>query len=868
MSNDFLKLNVVESLKQNNLNNIIYKNENYHLLNHNIQNLKDILEFLNYNKEQIMIVNGFMNCGKTCLTNFVIDNLLNDYIISFNINFNGLNHIDDIYIQIYNSLIRYYYKNKIKIEKSSIKEFSQKILKYILDIKQPIIFVFDFDENNNDKIIKDLIIFIKELITKYPNKHSLKIIINSLSFNFDLLNELQLEYINSIIRPYNLEEIKYELFNVNDSSQQAFYDSNCNLKDCEYFYKTTRGHYLYIELIKILEQNYGILVNDFLNQYKNQKLYILDFIISKIMNNYYSKFRDFFIFLTLNKLQNPIKFLYDNKFINKENLNLLLVNKIIKKDKDIVYIKSYVKKYILNNISDEYKINVTKLLLNIYKNQLELPPLKRELKVSRASLYHEIEYHDNFLNKFQEKINIRDKHIAITSISYTKSQGIITTDNIINKKNKKNLNIKIANLNKNISQNKLSPLALSKEEQLLLTSSFDTPIDEKTNFIEQKEKENGIEQKIITETENENKNENENENLDNNQIESLFKRALDYETNLEYYKAIDIYHLILDKDIKEEDKKLIYTFTKLGMLYQKLSNYKKALNSYKKGLAICIKKNETIKACYIYYQIAKIYKATFKNDLAKEIYEKILDDKKIILPNDLKIQITNDYVEIIKEPNSVIEILLKIKNIINNSDNIILKIDYYFKLAVGFDDIDDIAKAKKYYNKCMSFIDSNKQNYGYKILGTIYFNLANIFLDENNNNQAYEYFKLSLKYEIENQNYEEAYFASINLGKMLLYKKTKEAYQYFIKAVSYTNKLNDKFYLAESQLNLGDYYYFIKNDEEALKCFLLVLSIAVKNNFSNENIQNVKIRLKDLKIRLGEEKYKMIVNKNELRGIN
>ena len=103
---------------------------------------------------------------------------------------------------------------------------------------------------------------------------------------------------------------------------------------------------------------------------------------------------------------------------------------------------------------------------------------------------------------------------------------------------------------------------------------------------------------------------------------------------------------------------------------------------------------------------------------------------------------------------------------------------------------------------------------------------------------------------------------------MLLYKKTEEAHQYFIDAVTYANKLNDKFYLAESQLNLGDYYYFIKNDEEALKCFLLVLSIALKNKFSDENIENVKSRLKDLKIRLGEEKFKIIVNKSRLRGVD
>ena len=245
----------------------------------------------------------------------------------------------------------------------------------------------------------------------------------------------------------------------------------------------------------------------------------------------------------------------------------------------------------------------------------------------------------------------------------------------------------------------ISPFALTREEQLLLTSSFDTPMTNiNNNFLQEKEKNSEINKEIAK----------KDENKDSNQIENLFKMALGFEQKLEYYKAIDIYHSILDKDIKEDDKKLIYTFTKLGMLYQKLSNYKKALNSYKKALEICINKNETIKAYYIYYQIAKIYKATFKNDLAYEIYKKILDDKKVTLPNDLKIQITNDYVEILNEPKTVIETLLKINDIVNKSDDIALKIDYYFKLATGYDDMDDIVEAKAYYYKCLSYIEPNK----------------------------------------------------------------------------------------------------------------------------------------------------------------
>lgn len=856
MANDFLKLNIVESLKYNNLNNIIASNQNNHLLNHNLENLKEVLKFLNSTSGQLMVLNGFMHCGKTCLTDFIIDSLLNDYIIIFNINFNGLNHIDDIYIQIYNNLIKYHYEHKIKIEKSSIKEFSQKILSYILTINQPILFVFDFDENNNDTIIKDLMLFIKEIILKHKNKNSLKVIINSLSFNFDLLEEIEIEYITSTIRPFNSEQVKYNLFDVNNSNgQKAYYLSKCNLADCEYFYKITRGHYLYIELIKILEQNYNISVDAFLNQYQNQKLYILDFIVSKLMTNYYNKFIDLFLFLTTNKFKTPIQFLYNNNLITEKDLNILLATKLIKKENNMVYVKSYIKKYVLNNINDEKGINIVKCLIEIYQKQLELSPLKRDFKVSRASLYHEIELAENYLKKLKEKIQAKERNIAFSSITYTKSQRSVLS-NVVKKET--NENVKISEINhqdEDKQPKKTSPFALSKEEQLLLTS-FEHKPDKTQNILYSPKDNEPIENNRTI------------ENHDTEKLDDLFKKALEFEKEMEYYKAIDVYNIILNQNIDEEDKRLIYTYTKLGMLYQKISNYKKALNCYKKALELCINKNETIKTYYIYYQIAKIYKTTFKNDLAKEIYQKILKDNKIDLPNNLKIQIINDYVELVQEPKSVIEILLKIKDIVNNSDDIALKIDYYYKLAAGFDDIDNIVEAKEYYYKCLSYIEPNKKNDGNKILGTIYFNLANICLDENNKNEAYEYFKLSLTYEMENQNYEEAYFTSINLGKMLLYKRTEEAYQYFKDALSLANKLNDKFYLAESQLNLGDYYYFIKNDEEAIKCFLSVLSIALENKFSDENIENVKSRLKDLKIRLEEGKYRNIVDKSNLRGID
>ena len=111
MACNFLKQNVIQNLEKDSLMDLISNNENFDLLSHNIENFKDVLSFLNNHNEQIMVINGFMGCGKSCLTNFIIEHVLNEDIITFKINFNGLNHIDDLYIQIYYNLYLYHQLN-------------------------------------------------------------------------------------------------------------------------------------------------------------------------------------------------------------------------------------------------------------------------------------------------------------------------------------------------------------------------------------------------------------------------------------------------------------------------------------------------------------------------------------------------------------------------------------------------------------------------------------------------------------------------------------------------------------------------------------------------------------------------------------
>ena len=70
--------------------------------------------------------------------------------------------------------------------------------------------------------------------------------------------------------------------------------------------------------------------------------------------------------------------------------------------------------------------------------------------------------------------------------------------------------------------------------------------------------------------------------------------------------------------------------------------------------------------------------------------------------------------------------------------------------------------------------------------------------------------------------------------------------------------LNDSFYIAQAHLLLGDCYYRMNDNENALKEYIGVY-VSVKNDFSKENLKKITDRIRDMELRLGTEKYSEIM---------
>ena len=89
-------------------------------------------------------------------------------------------------------------------------------------------------------------------------------------------------------------------------------------------------------------------------------------------------------------------------------------------------------------------------------------------------------------------------------------------------------------------------------------------------------------------------------------------------------------------------------------------------------------------------------------------------------------------------------------------------------------------------------------------------------------------------------------------------KMPDKALSYLKKAKACAIELNETFYIASVDLAFGDFYYNRKEFNLSLENYINAYKLAV-NNFTKENITKIKMRISDLKIRMGENNFNQIV---------
>ena len=318
--------------------------------------------------------------------------------------------------------------------------------------------------------------------------------------------------------------------------------------------------------------------------------------------------------------------------------------------------------------------------------------------------------------------------------------------------------------------------------------------------------------------------------------ESLFEEY-------KYQESLNLYFKIIEDE--GIDKYEIYN--KVANIQQILGNTKYALYYYNLYLSKQSDDNNFNEYYQTKFNIAQVqYQAYKTSDAINTLYEIIEKDQNINLKIKAHILLGNIYISI-SEKDRAYNLYKNAIKISEGEDNLENLSELFFKFAILSDENNDEKNAIHYYNKC---IESATNNNKYKSLS--FSNLGEYYIDTNDINLACENFQNALELDISNNNYYGIYYTSANMAKLVKDKDKKQKYLDTSKKASL--KTEDLFAMANSGLDLGDFFTNNNEPQKALKEYLSVLSL-VENKFSNDNIKKIKLRIEDIKYKLGEEKF-------------
>ena len=400
-------------------------------------------------------------------------------------------------------------------------------------------------------------------------------------------------------------------------------------------------------------------------------------------------------------------------------------------------------------------------------------------------------------------------------------------------------------------------LKLSLKERAIMISrqAMRSEIEYHNNCI--KDLENGVPKDDATEKELveqvETVKENEKSQVTDD-ILSLQSKAQTLITDKKYTEAIECYSKILDtEDI--DLRTLVDVRYNLSKLYKQIGEYTKSSHYFELVETFYKQHNEVINLNYLYYDMADLYFKTYKNERAVETIKKVIYS--VDTPQSLMVSACTMLANIYSDMNIPEEAYNYYKKALEsldeNVENNILS-ELYFKYALANDDKGDTNLAFEFYNKCISVGNSD-----YKALA--YSNLASCYYENGNYDEAKACYSKAYEIDKTNNNYDGLYYNASNLAKILLQEKSKKAIDYLIEAKRSADFLNEDFYIIESSIALGDYYYnSSKTYTDALREYYKAKSVADRTS-QKIDITIIEKRISDMRLRMKKEDFAEIENK-------
>lgn len=805
----------------------------------NSQNLNLLLDFFKQNVKNVCLIEGAPGSFKTALFNKATD-YFSDNVLIFKFKcFEGTT-LDDIFLSFFEDLKKYAQQKKVSFTKIETNSLSQRINKYLNHINLPSVVVLDSLENifdkKNQSEKEEILNFIEHLNTM----QKFKIILISNYFDMKYLDLASYSKIE--IEPYTKQQTQeyFEKLNIkNDESS------------LEKFYEITKGYpnYIYVtaNIISTLKTNLGALVEE----YEKKTTDYEDFILQKLITFAPENAKKSLYILSLFNEGLTYNYLQEYAFFSKEQALYMCEKGLLANEYGYVYIKGYVKKFLLNFIPHFEKMRIHKYWKEFYETQLPLKPNNRVILISRNTMRNQIAYHSSFLNdKIPEKQDKTDMSLMGYLNSNLTAWNLKNTNikqeesGSIQEKKRPQMPESVKNRN-----GKFEKYELTKEEMALLSFPIDMRQKEEKIARDKIHREMLKKEEKITEKKQ--------------KLEDIISAADSLESVHSFDSAYGLY--LTAFELKEDEKYTKYLpdlLNRLAVCAKKLNKTVDAIDWYNKLTDYYTSKNDEEKVNETKLEIAQIYKDSYKINHARVIYENFIN-KKAAASDYIIARSYISLAEIEEDLNNTDKSVEYYKKAFALSDNIKDKNIYteaYFKYALILDDFNQTDAALDFYQKCIR--NSDKPSIP---LSSSYTNIAEIMKEEGQLKRASDYYKHALRTDLAQSNHEGVYYLCLKLAQVYEELKPSEASNWLLKSLSAAKRTKEKIYITNAYIELGDLYTKENSYEKALKSFLLAKRNIPDDESINEYKHNIELRIKDIKDLIKPSIYEKIVgeiNKN------
>lgn len=841
------------------------------LIENDKSQIQEVYEFYK-NEHPILYVNGFLGTGKVQLINYTL-NFLSQEAVILKHNCFETTILDDIFLTFFEEFKKLEAQKIIVRPNIKSENFNQKIHSYFSTIEKPILIVLDSFESLTEENRKEIVDFLLHL----TNFHKVKTVLIGRTFKASQFPE------NLTIDRVSTTPLEKSLFEKYLKNNKVKY----NQKILDDLYKYTRGYHFFISLTLEIIKEKQLTPESFLENFKKSFLNFYEYLEQESIDLVPAIAVRFFWLLCLFRHGVSITLLKQLRLYDEDVISILLKNKILTKENNQIYVQDYFKERIDSTIPQKVALKLHQNIIDIYEAQLPLKPLERTILLSRQTMRKEIEYHSLFLPRKQIVPNEHGSGLTYATYSKEANQPkAVTSQSSANKPQVANQQPQPQANNaqkqghwvstKDYSQTQTSAQPQSQQPQVEQASNIDlcklgfdvkdlpfklTPqememLAASVASIQEAHEKNtlNLQQQTVTSQEvSEQQIQPEEVKIT---LEDIINFAKQQETEYQYAKMIELYQKALTyNDDNDYYNYLPLIYTKLGLAYQKMSDWENSLKYYELAREFYEQTTEKVKENYIKLSIANIYYETYKPDKAKALLMDIINSNGMPEVLITKIYIAFANIEdSLSNINSAYEYYKKAIELSNSSMDTETLSELYFKFALIADDKGDTASALEYYNKCINLSNDDKLN---KYLSAAYSNLATLYFEKNEAQTAAKYFTKAYELDENNNNYDGMYFSATKLAQLAQKNFPEKAIEYLVKAKECAKKLNDTFYIASAVLATGDFYYSRKENEMALREYLSAYDIA-KGEFSKDNLSKIQMRIDDIKFRIGLEAFNKI----------